>query len=128
VLLYATRRAAVSVDGSETRAAGVWRRPVQERGGVQVAQVAAIDPVEDADVGNLRVYVDTLGVPATDFGLTAQIGALFLDNGRTAPTAFPAKWRRDTTRLQHQPSRDRQRDLQLRRPRGVPEARGDSPG
>lgn len=49
-------------------------------------------PLEDEDVGNRTVYVDTLGVAATDFGLSPQIRDLLFQNGCSAATAFVGKW------------------------------------
>jgi NTE family protein len=51
-------------------------------------------PLADEDVGNRTVYVDTLGVSATDFGLSAQVRELLFENGCTAATSFMANWQR----------------------------------
>lgn len=52
-------------------------------------------PLEDEDVGNRTVYVNTMGISATDFGLSSQIRDVLFENGCTAATAFLAKWQRN---------------------------------
>jgi len=51
-------------------------------------------PLADEDVGNRTVYVDTMGVSATDFGLSPQIREVLFQNGCRAATAFMAKLQR----------------------------------
>jgi NTE family protein len=49
-------------------------------------------PLEDEEIGNRTIYVDTMGVSATDFGLSQHIRDLLFQNGCAAATAFMAKW------------------------------------
>ncbi|HEY1618684.1 MAG TPA: patatin-like phospholipase family protein [Streptosporangiaceae bacterium] len=49
-------------------------------------------PLADEGIGARTVYVDTMKVAATDFGLSPELAQKLFHNGRTAAQAFLAAW------------------------------------
>jgi NTE family protein len=51
-------------------------------------------PLADEGVGVRTVYIDTMNVSSTDFGLSAELRAQLFANGQTAAVKFLAAWNR----------------------------------